>query len=53
MKIGAGTICLKPVPDNKTAIGVPAKILGWKKKKLDRKMSFYKFILKNFKILTF
>lgn len=31
-KVGAGTICLKPVPPNKTAIGAPAKILGWEKK---------------------
>lgn len=29
VKIGAGTIVLKDIPANKTAIGVPAKILGW------------------------
>lgn len=27
-KVGAGTVCLKPVPDNKTIVGIPGKIIN-------------------------
>jgi len=30
-KIGAGTIVLKPIPPGTTAVGIPAKIIGWSK----------------------
>jgi len=32
-KIGAGSIVLRPVPTGATAVGVPAKIVGWSKEK--------------------
>uniref|UniRef100_A0A7S2WQ32 serine O-acetyltransferase n=1 Tax=Eucampia antarctica TaxID=49252 RepID=A0A7S2WQ32_9STRA len=32
-KIGAGSIVLRPVPSGATAVGVPAKIVGWAKEK--------------------
>ena len=32
-KIGAGSIVLKPIPHGATAVGAPAKIVGWAKER--------------------
>eukprot|EP00586_Coscinodiscus_wailesii_P009341 CAMPEP_0172522068 /NCGR_PEP_ID=MMETSP1066-20121228/292921_1 /TAXON_ID=671091 /ORGANISM="Coscinodiscus wailesii, Strain CCMP2513" /LENGTH=360 /DNA_ID=CAMNT_0013305037 /DNA_START=167 /DNA_END=1249 /DNA_ORIENTATION=+ len=32
-KIGAGSVVLKPIPHGATAVGAPAKVIGWTKEK--------------------
>ena len=45
-KIGAGSIVLKPIPNGATAVGAPAKIIGWAKE--NRPGSFVDNALKDF-----